>query len=136
MRVLIYTRIKDISMLHLETPNNCIKEYHHDNGDVYLCRGEHFYYFVIERQLERARTLVHERGHLDFICANEFFNVAVRYIRGEIEWTEPARKFSCGYNPIRSRACTDVNCPRKLGGPDYRYIFGTSCPFRKPSRTR
>ena len=61
---------------------------------------------------------------------------ATRYIRDEIEWTEPIRKYSCKYNQKHSRGCTEANCPRALGGADYRYIFGISCPFRKPPRTR
>lgn len=119
-----------------ELIKNCVREYIHENGTVSLCRGENFYYFIIEKQLAPGHTLVRERGHLDFISAHEFFDTACRWIRGEIEWVEPTRKYSCKYNPNRSRGCTDVNCPRKLGGKDYRYIFGLSCPFRKTPHTR
>lgn len=119
-----------------ELIKNCVREYQHENGSVSLCRGEQFYYFIIEKRLNPGQTLIRERGHLDFISASEFFDVATRYVRGEIEWTEPIRKFSCKHNPNRSRGCTDTNCPRALGGSAYREIFGTSCPFRKTPHTR
>lgn len=123
-------------ILMRELIKNCVREYRHKNGAVFLCRGNQFYYFVIEKKLSPARTQIHERGALDSISAADFFDVACRYIRGEIEWTEPVRKFSCKYRPSQSRGCTDANCPRALGGTAYREIFGKSCPFRKPPRTR
>jgi hypothetical protein len=112
-----------------------IKSYHDENGDVMLCRGKDFYFLSVVKYLGAGREIVRERGRLDAIAAAEFFEVAVRYVRGEIEWTEPVRKFSCKYNPNKSRGCTDKNCPKKLGGADYREIFGAVCPFRK-SKTR
>ncbi len=108
-----------------------VKKYYHDNGHVSLCRGQCYYYFVIERLLTPAQTLVHERGRMDYISATEFFDVACSYVRGEIKWTEPVRKFSCKFNPNRSRGCTNANCPRALGGATYREIFGLTCPFRQ-----
>ena len=126
-------------MLYAMTPEpneKAVREYHHENGCVLLYHGKQFYYFVIEKKLAPAQTLVHERGRMDYITAYDFFDTATRYIRDEIEWTEPVHKFSCKYNPKHSRGCTEANCPRALGGTDYRYIFGASCPFRKLSRTR
>ena len=108
-----------------------IKSYHDENGDVMLHKGKNFYWISVVKFEPPAREFVRERGRLDALAAAEFFNIAVRYIRGEIEWTEPVRKFSCKYNPNKSRGCTDKNCPRALGGADYREIFAKSCPFRK-----
>ena len=119
-----------------EPNEKAVREYYHENGSVFLYHGKQFYYFIIEKQLAPAQTLVHERGRMDYITAYDFFDTATRYIRDEIKWTEPVRKFSCKYNPNKSRGCTDSNCPRALGGADYRFIFGISCPFRKIPRTR
>ena len=116
--------------------SNAIKVYHHRNGDVYITRGEEFYAVHIIRQTSAYSEEYRTRGRLDAIAAAEFFNTAVRYLRNEIKWHEPVRKFSCKYNSNKSRGCTDKNCPRALGGADYRYIFGPSCPFRKLPRTR
>lgn len=115
---------------------NAIKVYHHRNGEVYITRGDEFYAVHVVKQTNPYTEHYKSRGRLDVLVAGEFFDVACRYLRGEIEWTEPVRKFSCKYNPNLSRGCTDVNCPRKLGGKDYRYIFGPSCPFRKTPHTR
>ena len=126
-------------MLYAMTPEpneKAVREYYHENGSVFLYHGKQFYYFVIEKKLAPAQTLIHERGRMDYITAYDFFDTATRYIRDEIEWTEPVHKFSCKYNPKHSRGCTEANCPRALGGADYRDIFGISCPFRKPPRTR
>ena len=71
------------------------------------------------------------RGRLDALAATEFFQVAVRYMQGGGKMPEPVRKFSCKYNPKKTLVCTDKNCPEKLGGIDYRTIFGVACPFRK-----
>ena len=108
-----------------------VKTYNHTNGSVLLGLGENFYYIAVVKQTAPAQQLVRERGRLDYISAIEFFDVACRYVRGEIEWTEPVRKFSCQYNQKKSRGCTDKNCPKKLGGASYREIFVKSCPFRK-----
>ena len=112
-----------------------IKSDRDENGDVMLHKGKNFYWISVVKFETPAREFVRERGRLDALAAAEFFNTAVRYIRGEIEWREPVRKFSCKYNPNKSRGCTDKNCPKKLGGADYREIFGGVCPFRK-SKTR
>lgn len=125
-----------ISVMTPEPLDNVVREYHHENGSVYLCHGKQFYYYVIEKQETPARAHVHERGRMDYITAHDFFDVACRYIRDEIKWTEPIYKFSCKYNQKHSRGCTDLNCPKCLGGADYRFIFGVSCPFRKIPRTR
>lgn len=115
---------------------NAIKVYHNRNGEVYITRGDEFYAVHVVKKTNPYTEHYKSRGRLDALAAGEFFDVACRYLRDEIEWTEPVRKFSCKYYPNRSRGCTDVNCPRKLGGKDYRYIFGPSCPFRKTPHTR
>lgn len=110
---------------------NVIKEYHHRNGDVYITRSDDFYAVYIIKQTTPWAEEYKSRGRLDALAAGEFFKVACRYLNDEIRWTEPVRKFSCKYNPNRSRGCTDTNCPRALGGVAYREIFGATCPFRK-----
>lgn len=115
---------------------NAIKVYHHRNGEVYITHGDDFYAVHVVKKTTPYSEHYKSRGRLDALAAGEFFDVACLYLNDEIEWTEPVRKFSCKYNPNRSRGCTDVNCPRKLGGKDYRYIFGASCPFRKTPHTR
>lgn len=115
---------------------NAIKAYNHENGDVYVTRGDDFYAVCVIKQTSAYSEEYRARGRLDAIAANEFFETACRYLRNEIKWTEPVRKFSCKYNPKVARGCTDKNCPKKLGGTDYRMIFGTTCPYRKTSLTR
>lgn len=115
---------------------NAIKVYHHRNGEVYITHGDDFYAVHIVKQTTPYTEQYISRGRLDHISANEFFQVACRYLRDEIKWTEPARQYSCKYNPKKSRACNPKNCPKELGGADYRDIFGMFCPFRKSSRTR
>lgn len=110
---------------------NAIKEYHHRNGEVYITRGDDFYAVHIIKQTAPWAEEYKSRGRLDVLAAAEFFKVACRYLNDEIRWTEPVRKFSCKYNPNRSRGCTDANCPRALGGTAYRGFFGATCPFRK-----
>lgn len=107
------------------------KIYRDKNGSVLLGVGNQYCYVCVIKQTAPAQQLVRERGRLDYISAVEFFDNACRYVRDEIEWREPVRKFSCKYNPKVAHGCTDKNCPKKLGGADYRQIFGLSCPFRK-----
>lgn len=116
--------------------SKAIKHYAYRNGDVYLTRNSDFYAVTVIKQTTSYSEEYRTRGRLDSLCAKEFFDIAVRYLRGEIEWTEPVRKFSCKFNPCKSQGCTDKNCPRTLGGADYRNIFGVSCPFRKLPHTR
>ncbi len=111
--------------------SDAVKVYHHENGEVYVTRGEDFYAVHTIKLTSPWSEEYKSRGRLDALAAGEFFKVACRYLNDEIEWTEPVRKFSCKYNPSRSRGCTDKNCPRALGGTAYREIFGTTCPFRK-----
>lgn len=108
-----------------------IKEYHHENGDVYVTGGDECYAVYTIKLTTSWSEEYKSRGCLDILAAGEFFDVACHYLRDEIKWTEPVRKFTCKYNPNKSRGCTDKNCPKKLGGPDYRYIFGNTCPYRK-----
>ena len=107
-----------------------LKKYIDKNGVVYLTGGDDFYAVSVEKRETPWRTSIHQRGRLDALCAGEFFDVATRFVRGEIEWTEPVRKFSCKYNPKRSCGCTDSNCSHVLGGATYREIFGKSCVYR------
>ena len=113
---------------------NAIKVYHHRNGEVYITHGEDFYAVHVVKQTTPYSEQYISRGRLDHISANEFFQVACRYLRGEIEWNEPTRKFSCKYNPKKSRGCTDKNCPQCLGGVAYREMFGANCPYRQKQR--
>ena len=110
---------------------NAIKVYSHENGDVYVTRGDDFYAVHVVKQTAIYSEEYKTRGRMDAIAANEFFQIACRYLRDEIEWCEPVRKFSCKYNSKVAHGCTDKNCPKRLGGADYREIFGLSCPFRK-----
>ena len=115
-------------------PENTIKVYNHKNGEVYITHGDDFYAVHIIKQTTPYSEQYISRGRLDCIAANEFFQVACRYLRGKIKWTEPVRKFSCKYNPEKSRGCTDKNCPKCLGGMAYREMFGLNCPFRQKQR--
>ncbi len=110
---------------------NTIKTYNHENGVVYVTHGVEFYAVHTIKLTTPWSEEYKSRGRMDVLAAGEFFQVACRYLRGEIQWTEPVRKFSCTYNPNKSRGCTDKNCPKKLGGTAYRIIFGTVCPFCK-----
>lgn len=110
---------------------NSIKVYNHENGDVYITRDDEFYAVHIIKQMSANSEEYISRGRMDVISVNEFFDIACRYLRNEIKWAEPVRKFTCTYEPKKSRVCTDKNCPKKLGGTDYRMIFGGACPFRK-----
>lgn len=111
--------------------SDAVKVYHHENGEVHVTGGDEFYAVHIIKQTSPSSEEYKSRGRLDALAAGEFFKVACRYLNDEIKWTEPVRKFSCKYNPNRSRGCTDKNCPRALGGVAYREIFGAACPFRK-----
>ena len=114
---------------------NAIKVYLHENGDVYVTRGDDFYSVHISKSINPWAEEYKSRGHLDALAAGEFFDIACRYVRNEIKWTEPVRKFSCKYNPNRSRGCTCKNCPRALGGAAYHELFAKSCLYRG-GRTR
>ena len=109
---------------------NIIKKYVDENGAVYLTGGNNFYAVSIEKYDTPWLSTVRQRGRLNALAAEEFFDVATRFVRGEIEWAEPTRKFSCKYNPNRSRGCTCANCPKKLGGAAYWELFSKSCLFR------
>lgn len=112
-----------------------VKKYIDDKGEVRLVKGANYCLVSVIKRLGPGHEIHRDRGRLSALSAKEFFEVACRYVRDEIEWTEPVREFSCKYNPKKSRSCTDENCPKKLGGQDYREIFGGVCPYRK-SRTR
>ena len=114
---------------------NIVKKYIDENGYVYMTGCDGLYAISIEKQNTPWSSSIYQRGRLDALCADEFFNVAIRFVRGEIAWTEPVRKFSCKYNPTKSRGCTCTNCPRALGGVAYHEIFARTCPYRT-TRTR
>ncbi len=113
---------------------NAIKVYHHRNGEVYITHGDDFYAVHIIKQTTPYSEQFISRGRLDHISANEFFQVACRYLRDEIKWTEPTRQHSCKYNPKKSRACNPKNCPKKLGGAAYWEMFGANCMHRCKQR--
>ncbi len=108
-----------------------IKHYEHENGDVYLTTNGCFYAVTVIKQTSFSTEEHRARGSLDYLSAGEYFDVACRYLRNEIQWCEPIREFSCTYNPNKSCGCTDKNCPRALGGVAYRELFSKSCPYRK-----
>lgn len=117
------------------TISDVIKQYNHENGVVYVTGGDDFYAVHTIKLTTPWSEEYKSRGCLDALAAGEFFDIACRYVRNEIQWTEPVRKFSCKYNPNRSRGCTDKNCPRALGGAAYHELFAKSCLYRG-GRTR
>ena len=110
---------------------NMVKKYVDENSYVYVTGKDGVFAVSVEKYNTPFSSSVYQRGNLDALCADEFFDVAVRFARGEIKWTEPVRKFGCTYNPNKSCGCTDKNCPRALGGVAYRELFSKSCPYRK-----
>lgn len=108
-----------------------IKSYCHENGDVYITHGDEYYAVHIIKQTSPYSEEYKTRGRMNVIAATEFFDVACRYLRDEIKWTEPIRTFSCKYNPNRSRGCSCKNCPSALGGAAYWEIFAQNCPHRR-----
>lgn len=110
--------------------SNVIKRYNHENGVVYVTGGDEFYAVHIIKLTTPWSEEYKTRGRLDVLAAGEFFEVACRYLRDEIKWTEPARQHSCKYNPKKSRACNPKNCPKKLGGAAYWEMFGANCMHR------
>jgi hypothetical protein len=102
-----------------------------ETGCVYLTRGSEFYGVTVIKYTDVENEFVRTRGRMDVNAAEEFYNVACRYIRGEISWTEPVREFGCKYNQKCSKLCAPENCPVVLGGADYHSIFSKSCMFRK-----
>lgn len=114
--------------------SDVIKRYTHENGVVYVTGGDEFYAVHIIKLTTPWSEEYKTRGRLDVLAAGEFFEVACRYLRDEIKWTEPVRKFTCKYNPNRSRGCTDKNCPKKLGGAAYWEMFGANCMHRYRQR--
>ena len=115
--------------------SDVIKEYNHENGVVYVTGGDEFYAVHTIKLTTPWSEEYKSRGRLDALAADEFFDVACRYVNGEIEWTEPIRKFSCTYNPNRSQGCTCKNCPHALGGAAYHELFAKSCLYRR-NKTR
>lgn len=86
-----------------------------DKGCVYLTKNSEFYGVTVIEYVLNA--------------AEEFFNVAQRFIRGEIAWVEPVREFICTYRKCNPNICNPDNCPSALGGTAYHQIFSKSCLF-------
>lgn len=106
-----------------------------EKGCVYLTRVHDFCGVTTIEYGNYNNEIVRTRGRMDATIAEEFFNVACCFIRGEIKWRDPVRKFSCKYNPKKSQGCSAEKCPKKLGGAAYYEIFSKTCIFRK-SKTR
>lgn len=100
-----------------------------DSGCAYLTRGSEFYGVTVIKYTNAGDEMVRTRGRMDSIAAEDFYNVAKRYIDGEIKWCEPVREFKCTYNKKQAKICNSENCPSVLGGGEYREMFGSSCPF-------
>ena len=100
-----------------------------DSGCAYLTRGSEFYGVTVIKYTNAGDEMVRTRGRMDSIAAEDFYNVAKRYIDGEIKWCEPVHEFKCAYNKKQAKICNSENCPSVLGGGEYREIFGSSCPF-------
>lgn len=100
-----------------------------DSGCAYLTRGSEFYGVTVIKYTNAGDEMVSTRGRMDSIAAEDFYNVAKRYIDGEIKWREPVHEFKCIYNKQQAKICNSQNCPSVLGGSEYREIFGSSCPF-------
>lgn len=110
---------------------NVMKRHIAENGEVYLLRGQEFYVVAMVKFNGMGSETHSTRGRLDYISAAEYYDNAVRFVDGIAPLSEPTRKYSCKFNPKKSRSCTDANCPKCLGGAAYREIFGLSCLYRK-----
>lgn len=106
-----------------------------EKGCVYLTRNCEFCGVTTIEYDDYNNEIVRTRGRMDANVAEDFFDIACRFIRGEIKWCDPVRKFNCKYNPKKSQVCSAEKCPKKLGGAAYHEIFSKSCNFRK-ARTR
>ena len=114
----------------MENNPRVIRKYKNaDSGCAYLTRGSEFYVVTVIKYTGAGDEFVSTRGRMDSIAAEDFFNVAKRYIDGEIQWRDPVREFKCAYNKKQVKICSPENCPGALGGREYREIFGSSCPF-------
>ena len=72
-----------------------------DSGCAYLTRSSEFYGVTVIKYTGAGDEFVSTRGRMDSIAAEDFFNVAKRYIDGEIQWRDPVREFKCAYNKKR-----------------------------------
>lgn len=100
-----------------------------DKGCVYLTKNSKFYGVTTIEYDGCDNEMVRTRGRMDANAAEEFFNVAQRFIRGEIAWREPVREFTCTYRKCNPSVCDPDNCPGALGGAAYHQIFSKSCLF-------
>ena len=121
----------------MERDPSVIKKYKKEySGCVYLTHRSKGYGVTVIDNFDCYNEVVRHRFGMDINAAEEFFNIACRYIREEIKWCEPAiYNFACGYNKSCSKICTPENCPSVLGGTSYHEIFSKSCNFRK-SKTK
>lgn len=97
-----------------------------ERGCVYLTKNSKFYGVTVIEYVCGNDEIVRTRGRMDANAAEEFFNVACCFIRGEIKWREPVREFTCTYRKCK---CHPDNCPSALGGAAYHQIFSKSCLF-------
>lgn len=100
-----------------------------DKGCVYLTKNSEFYGVTTIEYDSCNDEMVRTRGRMDANTAEEFFNVACCFIRGEIKWREPVREFTCTYRKCNPNICHPDNCPSALGGAAYHQIFSKSCLF-------
>ena len=100
-----------------------------ERGCVYLFKNSEFYGVTVIEYVCGNNEMERTRGRMDVNAAEEFFNVAQRFIRGEIAWVEPVREFTCTYRKCNPNICNPDNCPSALGGAAYHQIFAKSCPF-------
>ncbi|MDW2994806.1 MAG: hypothetical protein R8N24_02160 [Alphaproteobacteria bacterium] len=100
-----------------------------ERGCVYLTKNSKFYGVTTIEYDSCNDEMVRTRGRMDVNAAEEFFNVACCFIRGEIAWVEPVREFICTYRKCNPNICNPDNCPSALGGAAYHQIFSKSCLF-------
>ena len=100
-----------------------------ERGCVYLTKNSKFYGVTTIEYDSCNDEMVRTRGRMDANAAEEFFNVACCFIRGEIKWREPVREFTCTYRKCNPNICNPDNCPAALGGAAYHQIFSKSCLF-------
>ena len=107
-----------------------IRTYKHpERGCVYLSKNNEFYGVTTIEYDSGNNEMVRTRGRMNVNAAEEFFNVAQRFIRGEMAWVEPVREFICTYRKCNPNICHPDNCPSALGGAAYHQIFSKSCLF-------
>lgn len=115
-------------------PTESIKDFRNENGHVSLERGNQSYIVDVLKYTGPDSKVYRIRSQMSLIEAEEFYENAIRYINGEIKWTEPVRNY-CFYDTKKSCACCAANCPSSFGGEAYWNIFARSC-LHRISRSR